>query len=124
MLDLDVLSGDIGKAEKMAKDKEQNGNRQSRILKEITIPLDTEPRNQRLSGKKQIEIKGFIPILSVSSAAGKEGKQFGSLEEATEDSDTTDSETKASSQGQVKNHLMNNYGGPTSIGHASFVSSS
>lgn len=126
MLDLDVLAGDLGKAEKIARDKEQSGHRQSRILTEDipTGSTDHEGRN-KLSGssKKKLEIKGFIPILSVGAAASKEGKQFDSLDEATEDSNSEEESVEPlNQQQQLKNQLMANFGGQTSMGHASFAS--
>lgn len=129
MLDLDFMAGDIGKAEKMAKEKEVSGERQSRMLADNPAGI-TEGRSRKSSGAKKIEIKGFIPIMSVSGASDKEGKQFDSLEDATSDDSSSDIDTKNEQmsdsiygqQQALKSQLMSNYGGQTSIGHASFVS--
>lgn len=125
MLDLDVLSGDINKAEKLAKDKDLSGHRQSRNLgDDISIVNEGRNNNRKSSGKK-LEIKGFIPIMSITGASGKDGKQFDSIEDATDATD--DSETpqidgqQQQQQQQLKSQLLSNFGGQTSIGHASFA---
>lgn len=125
MLDLDHLAGDIGKDEKMAKERSLSGQRQSRILSEDIAVGDkktAEGRSKKSKGKK-MAISGFIPIVSLEQA--KEGKHFASQlsgEDENEDENNDEQESVAQPQQpyNTKEQLLSNYGGQTSIGHASF----
>lgn len=120
MLDLDRLAGDIGRDEKLAREHSLSGNRQSRVLSE-DLPLASneklEARAHKSKGGKKMAIKGFIPIVSLDN-----GKHLESQLESEDESD--DSSEQADEQQHQANTLRDqlavNYGGQTSIGHASF----
>lgn len=136
MLDLDVLSGEMGKQEKNSRDRGLSGERQSRILSGDVIDMATNPAeararksSQKKKSKGKLEIKGFIPIVSAEGASSKSGKQFGSLDGMTGDHEQEEDENEQEdsdindqyqTQQSTKNQLLSNYGGQTSLGHASF----
>lgn len=131
MLDLDHLAGDIGKDEKLAKEQKASGSRQSRILSE-DLPLNSqeqdnvEPRGRVKSKGKKMAIKGFIPIVSLEGASGKDGKNLmesqlgGSDDDEDADNQSDDSEQQQQQQ-SLREQVAANFGGQTSIGHASFA---
>lgn len=130
MLDLDHLAGDIGKDEKVARERSLSGERQSRILsddstigagvKDTTV---TGRSKKSKSAKKKMAIKGFIPIVSLEHA--KDGKHYdnpldmlsGSGDDSSEEEEDQQPQDSESQQPQ---QLVSSYGGQTSLGHASF----
>lgn len=141
MLDLDHLAGDIGKEEKLAKERMLSGQRQSRILSEdivsngkqqqmTTINDGTLERSRKANNNKnkKMAIKGFIPIISLEG--GKEGKHFENAMDAingnsSEDDDDDDNnrngeQENASNEQTSKEQVLSGYGGQTSMGHATF----
>uniref|UniRef100_A0A6G1SAF1 Serine protease 42 n=1 Tax=Aceria tosichella TaxID=561515 RepID=A0A6G1SAF1_9ACAR len=103
MLDLDRLSGEVGKS--AAKGPSLSGNRQSRILSDN----DEEPRSSstRKGGQRKMSINGFIPIVSLDSQG------------TTADEEDNDQQQQ---QQNLREQLATSYGGQTSIGHASIPS--
>ena len=139
MLDLDVLAGDIGKQEKAAKERSLSGNRQSRNLaadsaiSDNGAPQKVEGRSPKKTSNKKMSIKGFIPIVSLENGKHFDPSQMMGSDSDDDNNDNDSGETE-STNGQneqhnnnynnnnnLREHLANNYGGHTSIGHASFV---
>lgn len=123
MLNLDLLAGDIGKEEVLAKERSLNGQRQSRILREDLVGSDEQATKidgrTKKSKSKKMEIKGFIPIVSLENSKG--GKQFDNPLELSNNESEDEDESTSSDDTQTMTQLASNYGGQTSIGHASFA---
>lgn len=122
MLNLDHLAGDIGKEEVLAKERSLSGQRQSRMLSEDLVSsggdqTKIDGRTKKSSKSKKMEIKGFIPIVSIENA--KASKQFENPIESGNESDDEDGATN--NDDQTVSQITSNFGGQTSIGHASFA---
>lgn len=133
MLDLDHLAGDIGKDEKLARERSITGQRQSRILSDDSVIGTESAKDATIDGRskkskssqKKMSIKGFIPIISLDSA--KEGKHYDNpldaISGSNESSDDDEDEQQEGDQNQAqvnREQLISSYGGQTSAGHASF----
>lgn len=119
MLNLDVLAGDIGKEEVLAKERSLSGQRQSRTLSKDLIPSTSgqakiDGRTKKSSKSKKMEIKGFIPIVSIDNA--KSGKLFDNPNESG--SETDDEDDVTNNDDQTMSQIAHQQ---TSIGHASFA---
>lgn len=124
MLNLDLLAGDIGKEEVLAKERSLNGQRQSRLLRGDLVEGNGEQATKidgrtKKSKSKKMEIKGFIPIISLENSKG--GKQFDNPLESSSNESEDEDETTSTDDTQTMTQLASNYGGQTSIGHASFA---